>query len=155
MIPLTNNQDPNKKTHWFHLGYMVPTLGNWVPVSVDCSYVKRILCKQAMEALREINGLPPNAVLMSISYLGLASKHYMAGTSDKPVPSKLSDAYRQGLTVALTTQVAREELVNPYTAVRDQSTELALFESEWQAGLQEGHSIMDAQKEIPAPVIET
>lgn len=155
MIPLTNSQDPNKKTHWFNLGYMVPTPGSWVPISVIGSYIKRIPCKQALEALREINGLPANAVLMSISYLGLASKHYMAGTSDKPVPSKLSNAYRQGLTVALTTEVAREELVNPYTAVRDQSAELALYESEWAAGLKEGHSIMDAQKEIPAPVIET
>lgn len=155
MIPLTNNQDPNKKTHWFNLSYMVPTPGSWVPASLISSYVKRIPCKRALETIREVNGLPANAVLMSISYLGLASKHYMAGTSDKAVPSKMSDAFRQGLTVALTTQVEREAIVNPYTAVRDQSAELAMFETEWQAGLQEGHSIMDAQKEIPAPVIET
>lgn len=149
----TNPNDPNKKTHWFNLGYMVPTPGNWVPIAVIGSYVKRIPCKQALEALREMNGLPANAVLMSVSYLGLASKHYMAGTSDKPVPSKMSDAYRQGLTVALTTEVERSALVNPYTAVRDQSAELALFESEWQLGLKEGHAILDA-RQIPAPVIE-
>lgn len=144
MLTLDNKQDPNKKTHWFHLGYMVPTPGAWVPVSVTSSYIKRILCSRAMQALREVNGLPQNAVLMNVSYLGFASKHHMAGTSDKPVPTQLSAAYRQGLTAAITSEIPVIGLVNPYTAMRDQSAEAALFETEWDAGLKEGLAIKEA-----------
>lgn len=138
---LKNQSDPNRKVHWFNLCYMIPAPGQWIPLSVMSSYVKRILTKPAMEYIAQANGLPANAVLMNITYLGLASQHTMLGTSDAPVPSKLSEAYRQGLTVAMTSACAVEELTNPYDHYKDQSPEFALNAKEWQAGLDMGISI--------------
>lgn len=145
---LKNQSDPNRKVHWFHLCYMIPAPGQWAPLSVTSSYVKRLLTKPAMEAIAQAHGLPGNAVLMNITYLGLASKHTMLGTSDAPVPSKLSEAYRQGLTVAMTSACAVDELTNPYDHYKDTSPEFALNAKEWQAGLEMGISINDAKASL-------
>lgn len=145
---LKRQSDPNRKVYWFHLCYMLPAPGQWVPMSVTSSYVKRILTKPAMDAIAQAHGLPGNAVLTGITYLGFASQHTMLGTSDAPVPSKLSDAYRQGLTVAMTAACPLDEVTNPYTQYRDTSPEFALNAKEWALGLEMGIGIIEAKASL-------
>lgn len=160
----TNKQDPNHKSHWHLLSYMVPTPGQWRPVSFYGSYSNKILTLPAQQALRQSHNIPEDAVLMSVSYIGFASKHTIAGTSDKPVATTVTDAYRQGLTAAqMSTPGA--DVKNPYLEFADVDADMAFKCGEWSNGYSEMLDVLQRAQEIaleeysapktPAPVIET
>lgn len=153
--------DPNKKTHWFLMGFMVPSPGQWRPVSFYGSYTNRILTLNATKAIREAQGVPEDAVLLNVSYIGYASLHTIRGTSDEIVPTKLSDAYRQGLIAANTPNMTGKDFVNPYEEFSSASREMQIRANEWAEGYAEGCHVretvkMNALSNVnPAPVIET
>lgn len=131
-------KDPNKKVHWFLLSFMVPVPGQWQPASFMGSYTSKNLSLPIINALRESNGMPADAVLTGISYVGMNTLHKMRGTSDAPVRTVLSDAYRQGLIAAQVHVKGTGDPVNPYEAFANQSQELLHKANEWAEGLAEG-----------------
>lgn len=142
-------RDLNKKTHWFYLSFMVPTPGSWEPVSFYGSYTSKILTIPALTALREAHGIPASAKGIAISYIGLASQHTIAGTSDAPVPTKMSEAYRQGLTASFVTPASGgPSVVNPYAEFANGSDEMHLNTLEWTAGYAEGNRLQEVAKTL-------
>ena len=139
--------DPNKKAHWFLLSYMIPMPGQWQPVSFMGSYTSKVLNTNALNALRKSNNLGDDAILTSISYIGFASKHYIACTNDAPVASSISDAYRQGMTVALTADPNIPN-VNPYEEHAGVNRDMYFRANEWADGYAEGVAIRDTAKAL-------
>lgn len=123
--------DPNKKQHWFLLSFMYPGPGQWVPHSYMASAPGKKLTLPYITAAKANNNTPENAVLLATSYMGYMSAHEIRGTSDKPVPTKMSDAYRQGMQAGLT---GDEDVVNPYLAAEGMPDQ-NLHIYEWAEGL--------------------
>lgn len=144
------NKEATKKSHWYLLGYMVPAPGQWVPQSFIGSTSSKILTAPAIQALREAQGLPEQAVLMQFSYVGYATKQTISGTKPAPLTSNISEAYRQGMTAALT---APDEmrLVNPYKQHEEDSQEMFTNATEWDAGFTEGETIKRNAKILQNP----
>lgn len=144
-----SNNDAAKKTHWFLLSFMVPTLGQWIPTSFMGSFTSKLLTMPAIHALREAQGTPENAVLMQISYVGYMSKEHISGTKAKTEQTVMSEGYRQGLTAALSVP-ENVDVSNPYAHIADDSPEMAEYASEWGAGYTAGVEIRQ-QAAILAP----
>lgn len=144
----TQKPDANKKTHWHLLSLMVPSPGQWQPVSFMGSYSSKQLSLPVIQALRTANGVPETAVLMSVSYIGLMSKHAMAGTSDAIVPTKLSDAFRQGLITASANVDPRAEVKNPYEEFASVSREMLVQANEWAEGFAEGVHVRETARTL-------
>lgn len=122
--------DPNKKQHWHLLAFMYPGSGQWLPRSFMVSTPNKTLTVPYINAAKANNDVPDNSVLISISYIGHASTHDMRGTSDKLVPTKVSDAYRNGMQAALSGQA---DVVNPYLAAEGMPDQNLLI-YEWADG---------------------
>lgn len=144
----TQKPDANKKTHWHLLSLMVPSPGQWQPISFMGSYSSKQLTLPVIQALRAANGVPETAVLMSVSYIGLMSKHAMAGTSDAIVPTKLSDAYRQGMIAAMATVDPSADIKNPYEEFASASREMLMQANEWAEGFAEGVHVRETAKTL-------
>ena len=126
--------DRNKKQHWWLLAFSVPVPGSWQPASLQVGTSTKLMTSQYMEAARDQNGLPPNAVLISASYLGYASAHKMQGTSDAMKMATTTEAFRQGMRAGLLS-VTGAPVQNPYSAA--DMVDAAILEQDWQAGFVE------------------
>lgn len=144
----------NRKLHWFLLSYMVPVPGAWRPVSFFGSYTQKALTLPALKALREANQLPDSAVLTSTSYLGYMSTHKMRGTTADIEPTKMTEAFRQGMLCAMTSKDRPEPPTNPYEYTAQHSKESADMAKEWDAGFAEGVQQRGLIAQLnPAPVV--
>lgn len=142
--------DPNKKSHWFLLHYLVPMPGIWQPETFVGSVSSKTLTLPVISALREAQGLPETSKLVTFTYMGYMTKHSMAGTNDAPVPTKMSEAFRQGMMAAMTIPAGLTPM-NPYEQYAQESREMMLHANEWAEGHAEATALRDAQQSASNP----
>lgn len=142
--------DPNKKSHWYLMHYLVPVPGIWQPESFVGSVTSKTLSLPMITALREAQGLPETSKLVTFTYMGYMTKHQMAGTSDAPVPTKMSEAFRQGMMAAMTIPPGLEPM-NPYEQFAQESREMMLNANEWAEGYAEAIALREAQQSASNP----
>ena len=121
------------KKHWHLMVYTVPCQGLPQSLSLYANSKQRLMTLPEISAARESRGIPDGAVLIGLDYMGFGSQCDFTGQHPDPVPSAVTDAWLQGMEMALSAGDPTQ-LVNPYDNVEHD----VHYAQEWQLGFSTG-----------------